>query len=74
MPTMDSSTWWPTPARCPAARRLRVPVPKNSTISASFCVGVLLASITAATPASAASSPSPDCTSTPADRLMGTTS
>jgi hypothetical protein len=47
-------------------------VPKKSTISASSADVVLVASITASAPRSAASSPSPVYASTPALRLTGT--
>ena len=74
MPTIDSSTWWPTPASRSAASRWRVATLNPSTISVSSPAATLVASITALTPSSAAASPSPVRTSTPSPRLIRTAS
>src|ERR1019366_1822807 len=74
MPTIESNTWCPTPARSSAASRFAVTVPKKSTICASSSERVLQTLTTTSTPASALSSPAPVYASTPVDRLIGTVS
>src|SRR3954468_18003295 len=57
MPTIDTQTWWWTPASRSASSRLCVPVTR--TRSAFRFGGPLLASITASTPSRAACRPAP---------------
>src|SRR3954453_23537499 len=65
MPTIDSATWWRTPAADSAARRLRPEISKNSSTARSSNEGELVRSITTSAPATASRSPSPVMVLTP---------
>jgi hypothetical protein len=65
---IETTTIRLTPARSPAALRLRAAVVKNSVAACSSGDGPVAASMTTSTPASAASRPSPVMMSTPRER------
>src|SRR4051795_164403 len=64
-PTIDTATWWPTPASRSAASRLRVEVTKNSRTASSSQTGALATSTTTSAPAITSARPSPVIVSTP---------
>src|SRR3954464_2997672 len=59
VPTMESATWWRTPAAASAARRLRPEVSKNSSTALFSNEGEFARSTTTCAPATASLSPSP---------------
>src|SRR5262245_41964737 len=65
VPTIDSATWCPTPARASAASRFVPEVSKNLRTAASSNEGELATSTTTWAPASASASPSPVIVLTP---------
>src|SRR4051812_36991161 len=71
-PTIDTATWWPTPASRSAASRLRVEVVKNSRTASSSQTGALATSTTTSAPIITSASPSPVIVSTPVAGEAGT--
>jgi hypothetical protein len=66
--TIESNTWCRTRARCSAASKFRVAVPKRIRVASASGACMLVTSITASTPTSALSTPSTVDTSTPRAR------
>src|SRR3954454_519213 len=73
-PTIESTTWWETPAACPARSRFWVVAVKNRCGASPSLSGLFKTSTIEWHPGTAASRPSPETTSTPADRETATPS